>query len=94
MQSVLAFLTLAKFFLFFGSKLHFHEMRWNELTNKIEVNLNFLRSLNAAFAVSLMDKDFVDKLIQHGNGQIVEVFILLNQSNEPLHRLLVLVVGF
>ena len=30
----------------------------------------------------LMHKDFLDKLVEHGNGQLVEVLILINQSDK------------
>ena len=92
MKSVFAFLTLAKFFLLFGCQLNLHEVRRNKLANEIEVNLNLLCGLDATFAVTLMDKDFVDKLIQHGNGQIIEVLVFLYQRNETLRRLLVLLM--
>ena len=94
MQSVLAFLTLTDFFQFFRGQLHFHEMGWYKLANEVEINLDFLCSLSAALAVTLMDEDFINKLVQHGNGQIVEVLIFLNQRNNAFCGLLVFLVGF
>ena len=41
----------------------------NETPDKIEVNLDLLCGLYTAFAVTLMHKDFLDKLVEHGNGQ-------------------------
>ena len=38
-----------------------------------------LCGLNTALAVTLMHKDFLNKLIEHGNRQLVEVLILVNQ---------------
>ena len=32
--------------------------------------------------VTLMQQDFLDKLVEHGNGQLVEVLILVNQSDK------------
>ena len=84
MKPVLAFLTLADFLKLFGGKLHFSKRRGNETPNEIEVNLDLLRGLNAALAVTLMHQDFLDKLIEHGNGQLVEVLVLVNQSDKTI----------
>ena len=73
MKSVLAFLTLADFLQFLRDKLHFSKRRGNETPNKIEVNLDLLCGLYTAFAFTLMHKDFLNKLIEHGNRQLVEV---------------------
>ena len=32
----------------------------------------------------LMHKDFLDKLVEHGNGQLVEVLVLINQSDKTI----------
>ena len=82
MQSVLAFLTLAEFFLFFLRQLCFPECGRNEFSHKIEVDFNFLCGITTALAVTLMHKDFVDKLIQHGNGQIVKALVFLNECDK------------
>ena len=37
-------------------------MGWYKLANEVEINLDFLRGLDAAFAVTLMDKDFINSL--------------------------------
>ena len=84
MEPVLAFLTLSEFFQFFRGQLHFAKRRGNEHAHKIEVHLNFLCSLGAALAVTLMDKDFVDKLVEHSNGQIVKTLVLVNKRDKIL----------
>jgi hypothetical protein len=53
-------------------------------SDKIEVNLNFLRGFNAAFSVTLMDKDFLHKLIQHGGSQVVKILVLVNKGDKFL----------
>ena len=40
-----------------------------------------------------MHKDFLDKLVEHGNGQLVEVLILVNQSDKTVSVLFVLLVA-
>ncbi len=92
MKPVLAFLTLADFLKLFGGKLHFSKRRGNETPNEIEVNLDLLRGLNAALAVTLMHQDFLDKLIEHGNRQRVKVLVLVNQSDKSVCVLFLLLV--
>ena len=36
-----------------------------------------------------MHKDFLDKLVEHGNGQLVEVLILINQGDKTVSVLFV-----
>ena len=36
-----------------------------------------------------MHKDFLDELIEHGNGQLVEVLVLVNQSDKTVSVLFV-----
>ena len=64
MKPVLAFLTFADFLSFLRSKLHFSKRWGNETPDKIEVNLDLLCGLNTALAVTLMHKDFLNKLIE------------------------------
>ena len=45
------------------------------------------------FAVTLMHKDFLDKLVEHGNGQLVEVLIFVNQSDKTVSVLFVLLIA-
>ena len=40
-----------------------------------------------------MHKDFLDKLVEHGNGQLVEVLILVNQSDKTISVLFVLLIA-
>lgn len=40
-----------------------------------------------------MHKDFLNKLIEHGNRQLVEVLILVNQSDKTVSVLFVLLVA-
>ena len=44
------------------------------------------QGLYTALAVTLMHKDFLDKLVEHGNGQLVEVLIFVNQSEDVYKR--------
>ena len=40
-----------------------------------------------------MHKDFLDKLVEHGNGQLVEVLIFVNQSDKTVSVLFVLLIA-
>src|SRR5699024_12088027 len=40
-----------------------------------------------------MHKDFLDKLVEHGNGQLVEVLVLVNQSDKTISVLFVLLIA-
>ena len=40
-----------------------------------------------------MHKDFLDKLVEHSNGQLVEVLILVNQSDKTVSVLFVLLIA-
>ena len=40
-----------------------------------------------------MHKNFLDKLVEHGNGQLVEVLILTNQSDKTVSVLFVLLIA-
>ena len=93
MEPVLAFLTLADFLQFLRGQLHFSKRRGNETPNEIEVNLDLLCGLYTAFTVTLMHKDFLDKLIEHGNGQLVEVLVLVNQSDKTVSVLFVFFIA-
>ncbi len=68
-------------------------MSGNETPDKIEVNLDLLCGLYTALAVTLMHKDFLDKLVEHSNGQLVEVLILVNQSDKTISVLFVLLIA-
>ena len=39
-----------------------------------------------------MHKDFFNKLIEHGNGQLVKILVFINQSNETVSVLFVLFI--
>jgi len=93
MQSVLAFLFFAAFLQFLRGQLRFSERRRDEPPDEVEVNLHLLRCLPAALAVALMHKDFLDKLVEHGNRQVVEALILVNQSDKVVSVLFVLLVA-
>ena len=75
-QLVLAFFFLSQGFQFLRCEVHFPEVGRYVPIDKIEVNLNFLRSFNAVFPVMFMDKDFLHKLIQHGGSQVIKILIL------------------
>ena len=51
-----------------------------------------MRSLSTAFSGTLMDKDFIDKLVEHGICQLVEVLILVNQSDKAVCGFLMLLI--
>ena len=40
-----------------------------------------------------MPQDFLDTLVEHGNGQLVEVLILINQSDKTVSVLFVLLIA-
>ena len=40
-----------------------------------------------------MHKDFLDKLIEHGNGQLVEVLIFVDQSDNTVSVLFVFLIA-
>ena len=40
-----------------------------------------------------MHKDFLDKLVEHSNGQLVEVLIFVNQSDKTVSVLFVLLIA-
>ena len=93
MKSVFAFLLLPQFFLFLrreGNRLHGGR---DVPAHKVEINLNLLRGILTAFPGALVDKDFLDKLVEHGVRQGVEVLILINQGNEPLRRFPALLIA-
>ena len=74
-------------------RFHFAKRRGNETPDKIEVNLDLLCGLYTAFAVTLMHKDFLDKLVEHGNVQLVEVLVLVNQSDKTISVLFVFLIA-
>ena len=43
-----------------------------------------LCGLYTAFTVTLMHKNFLDKLVEHSNGQLVEVLVFVNQSDKTV----------
>ena len=51
-----------------------------------------IRDRYTALAVTLMHKDFLDKLVEHGNGQLVEVLIFVNPSDKTVSVLVVLFI--
>ena len=61
-------------------------------THKIEIDFYFLCGVLTTFAVAFMDNDFLHKFIEHGGGQRIEVFILVDQSNKPFCGLLLVFV--
>ncbi|ETO98524.1 hypothetical protein HMPREF1495_1318 [Lachnoanaerobaculum sp. MSX33] len=65
----------------------------NKLPYKVEIDFNLLSSLNAAFSATLMNEDLFHELIQHGGGQFIEAFILINQSYKAISRFLSLFNG-
>ena len=40
-----------------------------------------------------MHKDFLDKLVEHSNGQLVEVLVLVNQSDKTVSVLFVFLIA-
>ena len=40
-----------------------------------------------------MHKNFLDKLVEHGDGQLVEVLVLVNQSDKTVSVLFVLLIA-
>ena len=65
MPPVFQFLFLPKGLLFLRGQLHVPERRRDVLAHKIEIDLHRLGGFDTALAVTLMDKDFLDKLIEH-----------------------------
>lgn len=59
-------------------QIYFPEVGRHILPDKVKINLNLLRGFNAALAVTLMDKDFLHKFIQHGRRQVVKILVLVN----------------
>ena len=59
-------------------------------TNTIE---RIACGLYTAFAVTLMHKNFLDKLVEHDNGQLIEVLIFVNQSDKTVSVLFVLLIA-
>ena len=59
----------------------------------IRDSLDLLCGLYTAFTVTLMHKDCLDKLVEHGNGQLVEVLVLVNQSDKTISVLFVLLIA-
>lgn len=83
-QLVLAFLFLPQGFQFLRREVYFPEVRRYVFPDKIEINLNLLCGFSAAFPVTLMNKDFLHKLIQHGGSQVVKILILVNKGDKFL----------
>ena len=55
--------------------------RSHVLANKIEVNLHRLGGFDTALAVTLMDKDFLDKFIEHGCGELERLVCKIYEDN-------------
>ena len=67
-------LTLSKLDLFRGRDVFFS---WHlKLPDKIEIDFDGLRGIRPAFIVTLMNKNLVNKLIQHRVGQLFKVLII------------------
>ena len=49
--------------------------------------------LSHGVLLSQMHKDFLDKLVEHSNGQLVEVLIFINQSDKTVSVLFVLLIA-
>ena len=89
---VFQFLVLPNCLLFLPGQLHFPERRRDVLAHKIEVDLHRLGGFDTALTVTFMDKDFLDKLIEHGIRHVLEALVFVNQGNKLLCRFLSLVV--
>ena len=93
MPSVFQFLFLPKGLLFLQGQLHVPERRRDVLAHKIEVDLYRLGGFDTALAVTLMDKDFLDKLIEHGVCHILKTLVFVNQRDKLFRRFLALIVA-
>ena len=93
MQLVPPFLPPAKRLLFLRGQFCFPERGGYVSAHKIEVDFNRLCGVLASFAVALMDKDFIDKFIEHSVRHGVEALVFVNQSDKLFRRFLALVVA-
>ena len=89
---VFEFFFLPKGLLFLRGQFHIPECRRDVLAHKIEVDLHRLGGFDTALAVTLMDKDFLDKLIEHGVRHILSdktgeaVIIEPEEGGLSIHR--------
>lgn len=93
MQFVPPFLSPTKFLLFLRGQLHVPGRGRYISAHKIEIDFNRLRGVLASFAVTLMDKDFIDKFIEHGVCHGLKTLVFVNQSDKLFRRFLPLVVA-
>ena len=84
MKFVLAFFLFPQFFLFLRSEGNRLQGGRDIPAHEIEIDFNLLRRVLAAFALTFMDKDFLQKLVEHGVCQRVEILVFSNQGNEFL----------
>ncbi len=71
-------------FQFLRREVYFPEVERCVPSDKIEVNPNLLCGFNAAFPVTLMDKNFLRKFIQHSGGKIVIIPVFINKGDKFL----------
>ena len=64
-----------------------HHCRWNIPTNKIEIDFNLLRGLDAPLSVSFMHQHLINKFIYHCRCQFLELLIFINQCNKLVGRI-------
>lgn len=55
------------------------KVRRNEVADKVEVNIDLLRTCLAALDRSFMNHDVVSKLVQDGGRQMIEVLVVVKQ---------------
>ena len=84
MKSILPGFLFLQSFLFLRGQCYLAKVGRHIAPYKVEVDFNLLCGILTSFAVTLMDKDFLDKLIEHGSGQGLKALVFINQGNEPL----------
>ena len=84
MQLFPAFLLLPKDLQFLLGRLRRFQGGRDVLSDEIEVDFYLLPGVLTAFLVTLMDKNFLDKFIEHGRGHGVKILVLVNHGNEFL----------
>ena len=65
---------------------YFSKVRRHIFTHKIEINLHLLCGVLTAFVLSLVDKDFLHKFIEHSGGQGIEIFVFVKQGDKLFCR--------
>ena len=91
MSPVLNSVNPVNFSLLFRSRFC-HHCRWNISPNKIKIDFNLLRGLDAPLSISFMHQHLINKFIYHCRCQFLKLLIFINQCHKFTCRIFALLI--